>query len=52
MLSKLKKNLSIKETLVKKDKKTELKIDTSMDYNTISDIITEKLMAKIKESVC
>lgn len=52
MLTKLKKDLTIKEALVRKEKKAELKINTSMDYNTISDIITEKLMDKIKENVC
>lgn len=52
MLTKLKKELTIKETLIKKGKKSELKIDTSMDYETISDIITEKLMEKVKKNVC
>lgn len=50
MLTKLKKELTIKETLIKKEKKSELKIDTSMDYETISEIITEKLMDKVKKT--
>lgn len=52
MLTKLKKELTIKETLIVKEKKSELKIKTSMDYDTISDIITKKLMDKIKKNVC
>lgn len=52
MLTKLKKELTTKETLIKKEKKTELKIETSMDYETISDIITERLMVKVKKNVC
>lgn len=52
MLTKLKKEFTIKETLIIKEKKTELKIKTSMDYDTISDIIAEKLIDKVKKNVC
>jgi hypothetical protein len=52
MLNKLKKDLSVKETLVQKAKKTELRINPNMDYDSISDLITEKLINKIKENVC
>lgn len=52
MLAKLKRELSTKEALIKKEKKAELKIKTSMDYETISDIITEKLMEEVKKNVC
>ncbi len=52
MLTKLKKELTVKETLIRKEKKVELKINTKMDYNSISDLITEKLIVKIKENVC
>ncbi len=52
MLTKLKKEISEKETLIQKGKKTELKINLTMDYDSISDLITEKLMNKIKENVC
>jgi len=51
MLTKLKKETSFKETLFQKEKKSELKINPSMDYERISDLITEKLMTKIKENV-
>ena len=52
MLTKLKKELDAKEKLVLKGKKSELKINTKMDYDSISDLITEKLIIKVKENVC
>lgn len=52
MLTKLKKELTIKETLIRQENKTELKINSKMDYDSISDLITEKLIRKIKETVC
>lgn len=52
VLSKLKKELSNKEMLIKEDKKSELKINAKMDYDSISDLISEKLLLKIKENVC
>jgi hypothetical protein len=52
MLTKIKKELSVKETLIQKAKKTELKINPNMDYDSISELITEKLINKIKENLC
>lgn len=52
MLTKLKKELTVKETLIRRENKTELKINSKMDYDSISDLITEKLIRKIKETVC
>jgi len=52
MFTKLKKDLSIKETLIQKSNKTELKINPNMDYDSISELIIQKLINKIKENVC
>jgi hypothetical protein len=52
MLSKLRKELNAKEKLVSKERKSELRINTKMDYDSISDLITEKLIVKVKENVC
>lgn len=52
MLSKLRKDLSIKEIMIKKRKATELQINPTMDYESISNLITKKLIIKIKENIC
>lgn len=52
MLAKLKKELTIKDRLVKQEKRSELKIKSQMDYDSISELIAEKLLNKIKENVC
>lgn len=52
MLAQLKKDLSTKETMIKKQKAVELKIKPTMDNESISNLITNKLIIKIKEKIC
>ena len=52
MLTKLKREITVKEGFRKRQNKTELKIHSTMDENAISDLITSKLMEKIKTKFC
>ena len=52
MLSKLKKEKSSKKLFMIKGQKVDLRINSNMNSELIAEIISDKLLKKIKDNVC